>query len=228
METRILVIDNDKDLLRMLRHVFASERYQTLWARDGVEGLRVLRDHTPDLVLLDVMLPKMDGWEVCWRIRDFCDVPIIMLTARGHEKDIIRGLELGADDYVSKPFGVAELQARIRSALRRYRYPLSGDLQVKVDDRLTIDRAKCCALVDGCLVHLSSIEYKLLNCFLENAGRVLTHQALLAQVWGWEYMGETHYLKVYVHRLRKKIEQDPSHPSYILTERGLGYRFFVS
>jgi two-component system KDP operon response regulator KdpE len=137
-------------------------------------------------------------------------------------------LELGADDYVSKPFDVAELKARTRSALRRYRHPLSSDLRVQIDDRLTVDRAKCCVTINGRVVHLSALEYKLLDCFVENAGRVLTHQTLLSHIWGWEYAEETDYLKVYVHRLRAKIEQDPAEPRYIVTERGLGYRFYMS
>ena len=211
----------------MLRQAFVKDGYHLLSAKDGVEGIQSLHEHSPHLVLLDVMLPKMDGWEVCWRIRDFSDVPIIMLTALGKEKHLVRGLELGADDYLSKPFSVVELRARVRSLLRRYRYPLSGDLRVRVDERLTIDRAKCCAQIDGCLVPMSSLEYKLLNCFVENAERVMTHQALLSHVWGWEYIEETDYLKVYIHRLRKKIERDPSDPVYIITERGLGYRFQV-
>jgi DNA-binding response OmpR family regulator len=227
MDARILVIDDDFDLFPLLRKVFVADDYSLLWAKDGVEGLRSLRKDNPHLVLLDVMLPKMNGWEVCWRIREFSDVPIIMLTALGQEKDLVRGLELGADDYVSKPFSVTELRARVRSVLRRYRYPLSGDLRFQVDGRLTIDRARCCAQVNGCLVSMSSLEYKLLDCFIENTDRILTHQALLAHVWGWEYTEETDYLKVYIHRLRKKIEPDPSHPRYIITERGLGYRFRV-
>ena len=227
MNTRILAIDDDIELLDMLHQVFVRDGYHFLSAKDGAEGLRALQNHSPHLVLLDVMLPKMDGWEVCWRIRDCSDVPIIMLTALGQEEELVRGLELGADDYMSKPFSVAELRARVRSVLRRRRYPLSGDLWGQIDERLAIDRAKCCAQVNGRLVSMSSLEYKLLDCFVQNADRLLTHQTLLSHVWGWEYVEETDYLKVYVHRLRKKIEPDPSNPVYIVTERGLGYRFQV-
>jgi two-component system KDP operon response regulator KdpE len=169
----------------------------------------------------------MNGWETCRRIREISDVPIIMLTALGEELNKVRGLELGADDYITKPFSFIELAARIRAALRRYRYPLSGKSATRIDDRLIVDRPHRQVIVDGQAVKLSPIEHKLMDCFLDNAGRVLTHQCLLTQVWGWEYTEETDYLKVYVHHLRKKIEKDPSNPHYILTERGLGYRFQI-
>ncbi|MGD8624953.1 MAG: response regulator transcription factor, partial [Anaerolineae bacterium] len=143
------------------------------------------------------------------------------------ELDIVRGLELGADDYVTKPFSLMELAARIRATLRRRKPPSSTNGSTRVDGRLRLDRSSCQIVVDGETQDLSPIEFKILSCFLDNAGRILTHRNLLSQVWGWEYTDQTDYLKVYIHHLRKKIEKDPSRPSYILTERGLGYRFQV-
>jgi two-component system KDP operon response regulator KdpE len=225
MHATILVVDDDKELARLLSATLKKEGYQILCAHDGVEGLLMLKEERPDLVLLDLMLPRMDGWETCRRIRDYSNVPIIMLTALGSERDMVKGLELGADDYIVKPYRLSELRARIHAGLRRYKYSLSGDSTIEIDERLAIDRANARLLVDGQHVELSPIEYKLLRCFVDNAGRILSHQVLLTQVWGWEYLDQTHYLKVYVYQLRKKMEKDPHEPRYILTERGLGYRF---
>jgi two-component system KDP operon response regulator KdpE len=167
----------------------------------------------------------MDGWETCRRIRDISNVPIIMLSGRTDERDKVRGLELGADDYVSKPVPPFEFVARVRAALRRGAHPLLVEDIIRVDDRLAIHRARREAIVDGRVVRLSAIELKLLTCLLDNAGRISTHQSLLSQVWGWDCIGQNGYVKVYIHQLRKKIEPDPRNPRYILTERGLGYRF---
>lgn len=227
MDAKILVIDDDIDLPAMLRDIFIQERYRFFWAMDGIDGLEALQDCRPDLVLLDVMLPRMDGWEVCQRIRQVSDVPIIMLTALGQERDLVRGLELGADDYVAKPFRVAELRARVRSILRRHQHFLAGDLEIQIDERLILDRVNCCVHVAGRLVALSSVEYNLLDYLVENADRLLTHQTLLSRVWGWEHVGDIAYLKVYIYRLRKKIERNLADPFYIITERGLGYRFHM-
>jgi two-component system KDP operon response regulator KdpE len=211
----------------MLRIRLSGEGYEVLSASDGVEALQVLQTHQPDLVLLDVMMPRMNGWEACRRIRQLSDVPIIMLTALDEEPSTIRGLELGADDYITKPFRVMELCARIRAVLRRRSRPINGGGTVKIDDRLAMDQKSCQVIVDGDAQDLSPTEFKILSCFVDNVGRVLTHQSLLTQVWGWEYAEQTHYLKVYIHHLRQKIESDPRQPRYILTERGLGYRFQV-
>ena len=158
-------------------------------------------------------------------VRVIADVPIILLSALSGDVNIVRGLENGADDYVTKPFNFVELLARIRASLRRYKRQITSDSLVSIDERLIVDRALCQAIVDGKEVALSATEFKLLSCFLDNAGRVLTHQSLMTQVWGWEYAEQIDYLKVYIHNIRKKIEKDPRRPSYILTERGLGYRF---
>lgn len=227
MDARILVVEDDPVLSSLLRAQLVGEGYEVVSAPDGIEGVRLCREFSPDLILLDVLLPHQDGWETCRRIRGFSEAPIIMLTAMVRDVDKVRGLELGADDYVTKPFSQVELVARIRAALRRYRRTATVDQVTKVDDRLAVDRTRRQVLIDGQPLELSAIEFKLLSCFIDNVGRILTHQSLLTQVWGWEYTEEVAYLKVYVHHLRKKIEQDPNRPKYILTERGLGYRFQI-
>jgi DNA-binding response OmpR family regulator len=228
MKQKILVIDDEESMIQLLRLSLEREGYDVLSAADGAQGLQVLQDQWPDLIVLDLMMPHMDGWEACKRIRERTDAPIIMLTAMGTEDQKIHGLELGADDYVTKPFGMAELVARVSAALRRYRYPVAETMMVKIDDRVVVDRVHCHVRVDGRQVELSPIEFRILTCFLDNPGRVLTHENLLTQVWGWEYMDQIDYLKVYIHHLRRKIERDPRRPRYILTERGLGYRFQIS
>lgn len=225
--TKILVIEDEPEIIELLDLGLKQQGYIVLVARDGVEGLQVLQSQLPHLVLLDVMLPRMNGWETCRRIREISDTPIIMLTALCSDEDKVRGLDLGADDYVTKPFSMEELVARIRATLRRNIGPMTKDEVVRIDERLVFDRSQRNVLADGQMVELSPIEYRMLNCFVDNAGRVLTHQSLLTQVWGWEYADETDYLKVYIHHLRKKIEKEPSRPRYILTERGLGYRFQI-
>jgi two-component system KDP operon response regulator KdpE len=222
---KILIIDDEEGFARLLCSILNDEGFHALVACDGVEGLRTLQEKEPHLVLLDVMLPRMNGWELCRRIRDCSDVPIIMLTALSTTQDKVRGLELGADDYITKPFSNSELIARVHAALRRGGSPLVADYTVRIDDRLCLDRARCKVIVDGRHVALSPLEYKILDCFVDNANRILTHQSLLTQVWGWEYADEADYLKVYVCNLRKKIEPDPRKPRYIVTERGLGYSF---
>jgi len=225
MQQKILVIDDEDSNIQLLRLSLEGEGYRVLPALDGVQGLQVLQDQQPDLIVLDLMMPRMNGWEFCRRIRERTDAPIIMLTAMGTDEDKVRGLSLGADDYVTKPFGMAELVARVGAALRRYRYPHTERMMVKVDDHLVVDRAQGRVRVDGRRVELTPIEYRILTCFLDNPDRVLTHQSLLTQVWGWECMDQIDYVKVYIHHLRKKIERNPQRPRYILTERGLGYRF---
>jgi DNA-binding response OmpR family regulator len=227
MKATILVVEDDETCAYLLRENLQNEGYQVLLSVDGVDGVQLFQKHHPDLILLDLMMPHMDGWEACRRIREVSNVPIIMLTGRRDERDKIRGLQLGADDYVAKPFSVAELMARIQAVLRRYNHSLESNHVQAIDDRLSVDRARGQILVDGQAVDLSDIEYKLLTCLLDQPGSVLTHQTLLTQVWGWEYGDESGYLKVYVHRLRTKIEPDPQNPRYILTERGRGYCFQI-
>jgi two-component system KDP operon response regulator KdpE len=227
MKQTILVIDDEEPQVQVLRLWLEGEGYRVVSAGDGLHGLQLAQEEGPDLIVLDLMMPRMDGWEACRQIRDLSDVPIIMLTAREADTDKVRGLDLGADDYITKPFSMPELAARVRAALRRYQRPLTETELIRIDDRLMLDQARRRIVVDGRRVELSPLEYRILSCLLDNADRVLTHRSLLAQVWGWEYMDETNYLKVYIHHLRQKIEKDPQKPRYILTERGLGYRFQI-
>ena len=227
MKAKILVIEDQQDLANLLQLGLQGAGYQVLWAGDGMEGLRLLWEQLPDLIILDVMLPRMNGWETCQRIRECSDTPIIMLTASGTEQDKVRGLTLGADDYLTKPFNMAELVARVMAALRRSKYPVTKNEILQIDEHLAVDQSRRQVFVDGQPVELSATEYKILGCFLDNAGRILTHQNLLTQVWGWEYAEQVDYVKVYISHLRKKIEKDSRQPRYILTERGLGYRFQI-
>ncbi|HSJ52317.1 MAG TPA: response regulator transcription factor [Anaerolineae bacterium] len=227
MSATVLLIDDDEDLGQMMHDALSRSGYKTLYAQDGLAGLGVLQEQPVDLILLDLMLPGIDGWEICRRIREFSDVPIIILSALGREQEVIRGLELGADDYITKPFKLGEVKARMRASLRRCRRPLPAEAVVRIDERLAVDRVTHSLIVGRETVRLSATEYKLLSYFLDNPGRILTQQNLLSQVWGWEYMDQTDYLKVYVHRLRRKIEEEANEPRYILTERGFGYRFQV-
>jgi DNA-binding response OmpR family regulator len=225
MSATILIIEDDENLTALLRRILQRDGYRVLQAADGEEGILIVKERSPDLILLDLMLPHMSGWETCERIRAFSDVPIIMLTALESERNIVKGLELGADDYIVKPFRSEEFRARIQAVLRRHRFSLPVDSVVQIDDRLSVDLARNRIVVDGEVVPLSGVEHKLLKCFLDHAGHILTHEYLLTQVWGWENVEQTQYLKVYVYQLRKKLEKDPREPHYLLTERRLGYRF---
>jgi two-component system KDP operon response regulator KdpE len=227
MAATILLVEDDETFCYLIGERLQEEGFEVVVAHDGAMGLHALERHRPDLVLLDVLMPIMDGWETCRLMREVSDVPIIMLTCRTSQGDIVRGLEIGADDYVTKPFDTPELLARIQAALRRRKYLITEQERVEIDDRLVLDRSRCQVLMDGQVVDLSATEFKLLACFVDNANRILTHRSLLTQVWGWEYADEKDYVKVYVSRLRAKIEPDPDRPRYILTERGLGYRFQV-
>jgi DNA-binding response OmpR family regulator len=223
----VLIIDDDPEMTELLTQILQADGFDTLVAHDGVEGLAACLTSEPDLVLLDVLMPKMGGLETCRLLREFSDVPIIMLSCRQEEMDRVRGLELGADDYVAKPLPKAELVARIRAVLRRQHGFMPDGGLVQIDDRLSIDRNQGTLQVDGRTEQLTATELRLLCCLLDNAGRICTRQSLLAQVWGWEYVDETNYLKTYIYNLRRKLEQDPRDPQYILTERGLGYRLYL-
>ena len=225
---KILVIDDDPAFVRLVEHVLAQKGYEVLCANSGGEGLRLLFVHRPDLVLLDVVMPGMDGWQVCSRIRDISDVPIIMLTA--HEKteeDTVRGLDYGADDYLVKPVGTRELVARVRAVMRRAELPSKGKGGgiTYSDDFLTVDIAERMVMVKGKRVRLTPIEFRLLALLMKNAGRILTHRQLLEGVWGWEYIDDVDYVRIYIWHLRQKIEPDPTQPKYIITEPGVGYYF---
>ncbi len=223
---KILVVDDEKRIVHFIRLNLEHDGFDVLTAYDGSEALKRVREDLPDLVLLDVMLPDMDGFEVLRLIREVSDVPVIMVTAKGEEEDIVRGLELGADDYITKPFSPRELVSRIRAVLRRYE--LANQVMhdvVEVDDRLKIDFDRRQVWVDGKPIKLRPTEYRLLYHLVKNAGWVLTYEQLLRKVWGYEYRDEHHYVRLYINYLRQKIEEDPSNPKYILTEHGVGYRF---
>lgn len=223
---KILVVDDEPRILRLVRSNLEPLGYKVITATDGETALSQAEMNELDLVVLDIMLPRMDGWEVCRRLREFSNVPIIMLTAKGDEYDKIKGLELGADDYITKPFSVQELLARVKAVLRRWRFDVDPKHEpVFALGSFTMNFAQRRVNVRGDDVRLSPTEYKLLYELVNNAGRVVLHQDLLAKVWGREYRDETEYLRVYVRYLRQKIEDEPSKPKLILTEPGVGYRF---
>ncbi len=224
---RVLVVDDEPRMVSMIRMNLELEGFQVVEAYDGLRALDAVRTQLPDAVLLDVMMPNLDGFETLRMLREFSSVPVIMLTAKGEEDDKVRGLELGADDYITKPFGPRELSSRVRAVLRRVEQagtsPESAIL--KIDDRLSVDFNRRLVIVDGKQVKLRPTEFRLLYHLIENAGWTVPHEQLLAKVWGYEYRDETHYVRLYVNYLREKIEEDPANPKYILTERGVGYRF---
>jgi len=222
---RILVVDDEIETLRYVGANLRARGYQVLTASDGAEGLKIAREQPLDLVILDIMMPGPDGFAICQEIRSVRPVPIIMLSARGREQDKVRALDLGADDYITKPFGIQELLARVRAALRRAEgYPQQRATSVLVFDKLTIDLAQREVKLDGRPVHLTPVEYELLTQLAMANGRVLTHRSLLQRVWGQEYTNDNAYLWTYIRRLRQKLEIDPQRPRYILTEPGVGYR----
>jgi DNA-binding response OmpR family regulator len=224
-KTTILTADDDPQLLRLVARNLQLEEYDVLVASDGKQALELIEQHAPDLVLLDVMMPRMDGFTVCQRVREFSAVPIIIVTARGQDQDKVRGLDLGADDYLTKPFSVDELLARVRAVLRRAQFlPSEHTYAMRTSvGELAIDYAQHLVTMAGREVVLTPIEYSILAYLAQNAGRVVTQDLLLEHVWGTEYMGESHMLQVNINRLRRKLESDPMHPRYILTKVGIGY-----
>ncbi len=227
MERRhILVVDDESRIVRFVRMNLELEGFRVSEANAGREAVEKVRNELPDLVLLDVMLPDMDGFEVLKEIRSFSTVPVIMLTVKGEEEDRVRGLDLGADDYITKPFSPRELVSRIKAVLRRTEaaMPASQGLVV-VDDDLQIDFDQREVIVCGNRVKLRPTEYRLLYHLVNNAGWVMTHEMLLSKVWGHEYRDDHQLLRLYITYLRQKIEPDPANPKYILTEHGIGYRF---
>jgi DNA-binding response OmpR family regulator len=223
---KILIIDDDQDLAKIVQLSLDQEGYQTVVATSGLEGLQEAYRVQPDLVILDIMMPGMDGWEVCRRLGEMSTVPILMLTAKGTEGDIVKGLQIGADDYLTKPFSVAELIARIQALLRRAGSQSQTDKPSTFSiGNLTIDLNRRRVTRDGKLVDLTPTEFKLLECFVTHRDRVLPHRFLLTEVWGSEYIDEMSYLKLYVRYLRRKLEEDPANPQLIVTEWGVGYRF---
>ena len=226
-KTTILVVDDDVQLLKIVSHNLQAEGYQVLAVRDGAQALQAIEREAPALVLLDVMLPGMDGFQVLQRVREVSAVPIIMITARGRGQDKVKGLDLGADDYLTKPFRVDELLARVRAVLRRAQFTPNGHVQslgaATTIGELTIDYAQHRVTKAGREVALTPTEYRILAYLAQHAGRVVTQDLLLEHVWGIEYVGEGHMLRVNITRLRRKLETDPSHPRYLLTRPGIGY-----
>jgi DNA-binding response OmpR family regulator len=220
------VVDDEPRMRKFVRMNLELEGFRVIEASNGLEALERVREDLPDLVLLDVMMPEMDGFEALKQIREVSNVSVIMLTVKAEEEDKVHGLEVGADDYVTKPFSPRELTSRIRAVLRRVEVPSPSDRElVRVDDYLQIDFNRREVIVDGERIKLRPTEYRLLYHLVNNAGWTLTHETLLSKVWGQAYRDETHYLRLYIAYLRQKIEPDSSNPRYILTERGLGYRF---
>ncbi len=223
---RVLIVDDDLAIIKFVRANLKAEDYETLTAMDGAEAIKTIERELPDLMILDIMLPKMDGFEVCRQLREWSQMPIIMLSARGDEEDKVKCLNLGADDYVTKPFGVGELIARVRAVFRRTEVAgsistqpsfTSGELEINfVERRVT---------AAGKEVKLTPTEYNLLQELVLNAGKVLTHTHLLNKVWGLEYSEERQYLHVFIRRLRKELEPDPENPRYIISVPGVGYQF---
>lgn len=223
---KILVIDDDPSLVELIQYNLEGEGYSVAIARNGQDGLRTFFAERPALIILDIAMPKLDGYEVCRRVRELADTPIIMLTAKGREEDIIRGLDSGADDYLTKPFRIGELLARVRAALRRQRSePTILPPATYSDDYLIVDLANHRVTVQGEPVKLTPTEYKLLSYLLQHKGRLLEFRQILEHVWGFEYINDIDYLRVYVWHLRRKIEPDPKHPVYVLNELNTGYRF---
>jgi two-component system KDP operon response regulator KdpE len=224
---RILVVDDEQRMISFIRMNLELEGHQVIEAHNGLEALEAVRTKLPDIVLLDVMMPELDGFETLRMLREFSSIPVIMLTAKGDENDRVYGLELGADDYIAKPFGPRELIARIKAVLRRAEMPSAAPEQaiLRIDDRLSVDFNRREVIVAGERIKLRPTEYRLLYHLIENAGWTVPHDQLLAKVWGYEYRDEAHYVRLYVNYLREKIEEDPANPRYILTERGVGYRF---
>lgn len=223
---RILVVDDEPRMIGFIRMNLELDGHQVIEAHNGMEALDAIRTQLPDVVLLDVMMPELDGFETLRMLREFSDIPVIMLTAKGEENDKVYGLELGADDYVTKPFGPRELSSRIKAVLRRVKTPSTEEAILDIDDRLQVDFNQREVIVNGERIKLRPTEYRLLYHLIENAGWTVPHDQLLAKVWGYEYRDEAHYVRLYVNYLRDKIEEDPSNPKYILTERGVGYRFY--
>ncbi|MCB9077441.1 MAG: response regulator transcription factor [Anaerolineaceae bacterium] len=223
---KILVIDDDPALCQLISFTFSSQGFQVYSAATGSEGLRMFYEQRPDLIILDIMMPEMDGWTVCTQIRQLSNVPIIVLTSLGSEQDIVRGLECGAVDYVVKPFSPRVLVARARANLRQvFQAAIPPKTTIFSDGYLTIDLVKRRVLVKNEPVKLSATEYRLLAYLVQNANQVLTTEQILENVWGLEYRESSDYVHVYISHLRRKIEADPKQPRYILTEYGIGYYF---
>ena len=225
MAEKILVIDDEEPTVQLIAMLLERRGFEVIKAYRAEEGLRKAYRYQPDLVLLDIMMPDMDGWEVCKRVREMSDVPVIFLTARGEVRDVVRGLEMGADDYVVKPYDNDELVARVKAHLRRSPRPNMSEELVFDGGNFRINFMNREVYVRNEIMHLTPKEFNLLGVLVRNAGRVVTRTDLVTQAWGEEYGDAIDSLKLYVHYLRQKLEANPNQPDYILTSRGVGYRF---
>jgi two-component system KDP operon response regulator KdpE len=222
----ILIVDDEPRMVQFITMNLELEGFRVVSASNGYEALEKVAKELPDFIILDIMMPNMDGFETLKEIRQVSSVPVIFLSVKGEEFDRVRGLDLGADDYMTKPFSPRELVSRIRAVLRRIEAKaLPSRSEIVVDDELRINFDQRKVVVRGQEVPLRPTEYRLLYQLVTNAGRLLTHETLLSRVWGPEYRNEDHYVRLYITYLRQKIEKDPKNPKYILSERGLGYRF---
>ncbi len=226
---RVLIVDDDPPSLKMTAFLLNEEGYEVATADNGLDALRLVEQQAPDLVILDVMMPGLDGLQVTQRIRRTMSVPIIMLSAKGETVDRVHGLDVGADDYLAKPFEPAELLARVRSVLRRSEVFSLSEPQASLSvSGLLIDPiTNMVHLPDGARIELTPLEFRLLHCLMRNPGRTLTHDQIISHVWGYDYDGYANQIAVYVRRLRVKIEADPDDPKYVQTVRGLGYKFMA-
>lgn len=227
MKEKVLMIDDDSDLLSLAETWLRNAGYEPFTARDGMEGLQRIYSSRPNLVLLDINMPRMDGWEFCYRVREMCNIPIIMVSVNSQGADVLRAFSLGVDDYVAKPFHFPELVARVQAVLRRCGTAHEDDDNNNTfhNEEIDIDWRSRQVWVRGQQVALSPTEFRLLSCLIGNRGWVVTHEELLRKVWGPNYFGDKNYVKLYVRYLRQKIEMEPSNPKWVLTERGVGYRF---
>ncbi len=227
MPRKVLLIDDDLSILKLLGRYLENAGYNVVTAENGIRGLQQLYEERPDIVILDVMMPRMDGWETCRRIREMTDVPIIMLTVKGEEPDKLKAFRLGVDDYVTKPFSFAELAARVRAVLQRAGRDGGGrdqEMRIQVRD-LVLDRKTRVAIRGDETIELTPTEFLLLSVLMERAGEVISPEELVSEVWGPDYADATGYIRRYIWHLRQKIEPDPANPTYIVNERGFGYRF---
>ncbi len=227
MQRKVLIVDDEKNIVDIIAFNLKKEGFQIMKAADGEEGLKKALEEKPDLILLDIMMPKMDGYETCKKIRESMQTPIIMLTARAEEVDKVLGLELGADDYVTKPFGIRELVARVKANLRRTEalQQTAAAANQQSYGRIVINLDRYEVQKDGRVIDLTYREFELVKFLAQQKGQVFSREALLEKVWGYEYYGDVRTVDVTVRRLREKIEDDPGKPTTILTKRGVGYYF---
>jgi two-component system KDP operon response regulator KdpE len=227
-DASVLVVDDEPEIRRAVQAGLKAQGYDVQTASDGEEALRLAAKSVPDLVILDLMMPGLDGLEVCRRLRAWTDVPILVLSARSQERQKVAALDMGADDYLTKPFGMDELTARIRAALRRYRRVQPAESPTFTAGDLEVDYSRRLAFKAGQELKLTPLEYEILHFLTQNADRVVTHRQLLVSVWGPGDVEETQYLRVHINHLRRKIETNPARPQFIVTEPSVGYRFRTS